>query len=149
MGALLSWMQENGWVVAWIALLLSFMSMGGRAFTWISTWLQQSESRKKAIKANLVSRIEKTAPNLWRLFIENESQNEARDILIMLSGMPITEHPVFPRGQSIGSVLGPHSSAKYLIAPHMGMNPAPPWPIEIRWSDDSGTMGLYRSELTL
>jgi hypothetical protein len=104
------------------------------------------DQRTEAKRAKLTAYLQKTGRSNFHIVIRNDGESLARDVIIMLDGKPLLEHPVIPQGEQEVSKIGPHSEVKYIAAVHFGC--APPFDIAIQWHDEAGEGGKYETTLT-
>lgn len=72
-----------------------------------------------------------------RLAIEDRGSAQAREIQILLDGVPLPEHEAFLfKDDPVHSKLGPHTPYEYRLGTHMGMED--PKRLTIIWEDDAG-----------
>lgn len=95
--------------------------------------------------AELRARIERGGRS-DHLVIFNEGSAEARAIDAKLLGKPLSpDVDVLVADGEVARTLGPGSSARYVIALHMGSPPL--MPVELAWEDDTGEPRTWRSDL--
>jgi hypothetical protein len=143
----------NSAFAAFIISLVSILIAAGAMFTSWRTQKRQVEieeirekDRIKAMrKADLVARL--VDDDRWDLLvIENKGSAEAREIVILINGRPLSEYEGFVDSHSEIRRVGPYSSFHYPMVLTMSMNPS--FELTITWVDDSGETGLYQSTLT-
>jgi hypothetical protein len=141
---------------AFAAFMLSIFSIGVAGVAMYTSWktqkrqveieeIREMDRQKEMRKANLVARlVDDNGRNL--LVVENKGPAEARDIVILPNGKPLSEYEGFVGDQPEIRKVGPYSSFHYLMVLTSGMNPS--FEIAITWIDDSGVAGLYQTTLT-
>ena len=134
-------------VVAMVALVKS-----SRTQKRLLTIEEQRERDRLAEtkKARLTARIteQPSGPGGWNGYLQiiNEGKGEAREIQISLDGVPAMEHRSILKQQSPIRQVGPQSAARYVLDSAIGV--PLPREVEMRWTDDSGEQGRYRTTLT-
>lgn len=103
------------------------------------------ERRERACQADLRPQLRRS-DELWRLYLINRGQAEARNVRVTLDGEPLHEHPVGTMG-GMPTQVGPNSEVSCVLIFGLGI-PGPPFSIEIKWDDDFGTDRTYRGTLT-
>jgi len=106
-------------------------------------------------KANLIAQIKREvlitrhqqSVNQYFLCVDNTGNAEARDIVILLDGKPLLEHPTILDNTKEIRQVGPNSHFQYLLA--LNMQAHSPSDVKITWSDDSEEPGSYQTTLTL
>ena len=97
-------------------------------------------------RAELRAELRKTAKSTDRLYVINDGTAPARNVVVLLDGKPLSDHPVAVKGDELGAVIGPKSETSCIMGMDMGC--APPFEIEISWEDDSNEPQSYKSTLT-
>ena len=90
--------------------------------------------------------LRKTEKGFYRLCLVNSGTAAARNVRVMLGGKPLSEHPAAVPGDDMPTHVGPKSEVSCLLALTSGC--CPPFDIEVRWEDDSGSDRSYRGTLT-
>ena len=111
-----------------------------------------SESRKARLVARIVSDRPRGVPKpltltSYHLYVENLGPAEARDVDVILDGKAYREHPVAVTNHQDIHRLGPKPS-HFRYSMSIASEKAPPFDLELRWTDDSGEPGLSRTTLT-
>lgn len=99
------------------------------------------ESRRAVVRVAL-----RRTGNAFRLCIQNVGQAEARNLKIRLDGIPASEHPVVPGGQTFPTMVGPGAEVGLLMALTWGTDA--PTELTVTWDDDAGTGHSFRTTLT-
>jgi hypothetical protein len=107
--------------------------------------VRERDRQKEMRKADLAARL-KDDDSRDLLVIENKGPAEAREIVILLNGKPLSEYEGFVGDQKEIRKVGPYSSFHYLMVLCCGMELS--FEITITWKDDSGEPGLYQTTLT-
>lgn len=106
---------------------------------------REKERHLAATQAQLIPRLRKTDGGLYRLYLVNSGHAEARNVRVELDGMPLHEHPTAIEGEDLPVLVGPSSEVSCCLAL---WNKKPPFEIEVKWDDDSGTDRVYRGTIT-
>lgn len=81
------------------------------------------------------------------LRIDNTGHAQAHNIKVLLDGKSLLEHPAILKNEKEIRQVGPNSQFQYVLA--TTMQARLPSDLRIKWSDDSGEPGSYRTTLTL
>lgn len=100
-----------------------------------------------ARSATLRAELRVSGRNSYRLCIVNDGSSMARNVRVELGGMPLVDHPVFPRGVEIPKLIGPKSEINCVLA--IPLNCAPSFVLRVLWDDDSGVNRKFETTLTL
>lgn len=129
-----------GWgdIPAWLSLVVSLFVL------WRS---QRTQKQVDVLRSRAEIRPElrhDATHDFWRLYLVNKGRIEANNIQVSLDGKPIGEC----RGAVGGlpSLIGAGGEVSCIMVFHMDF--APPLEIEVRWEDQYGKDGRYRTTLT-
>ncbi len=153
--SLYDWFNNPGnaaFAACFISLISVFVAVAAMYTSWKTQKRQveieeirEKDRQKEMHKADLVALlIDDNGRDL--LVIDNKGPAEAREIVILLNGKPLSEYQGFVRNQPEIRAVGPYSSFHYLMALTMGMDLS--FEITITWVDDSKEVGRYLTTLT-
>lgn len=149
----MNWLKEPGNILSLIAVVVSVVAC-------ITSWRTQKRlvvveesrerdrlkhARKAKLRAELVHELHGRSSG-EKLRIYNDGDSEAREMVLILDGKPIREHPAVVDIESEVNRVSPHSHVQYLVALTRGTYP--PWDLQVAWVDDSGESGTYRTTIT-
>lgn len=151
----IDWLGSPG-NASFAASILSLISIAVASIAIYTSWrtqkqlveieeVRERDRQKEMRKADLVSRL-KDGDGRDLLVIENKGPAEAREIVILLNGKPLSEYEGFVGDQKEIRKIGPYSSFHYRLALCYGMELS--FEITITWIDDSGEPGFYKTTLT-
>jgi hypothetical protein len=154
MSELAAWAGD---VVSILALVVSVMALRKSTQAQREANLAQKriveieEAREKdrlveTKRAEIRAALRKTGSSSYRIYIINDGQAGARNIVAMMDGKPYREHRGAMREFDVPATLGPNSEASLPIGIHSGC--VPPFDLRITWDDDSGTGREYHTTLT-
>jgi len=107
---------------------------------------REKERQVRSLQAQLQPQIRKSSLGSYRLYLLNSGEAEAYNIKVILNGKPLEEHCAAVNGDSIPTHIGANSEVSCLLNITFGC--APPFEIEVKWDDASGTGRIYRGALT-
>ena len=143
------WVSARSLVVAIIALILSTRSHRKSNSTQQQLFeiekQRQNDRQEQKLSAQLFTELLKKG-NSYRLVLINRGYAEARNIRVMMDGMPLAEHKVAVSNDSLPDVVGANSEVSCLLG--ISHENVPPFKIEVKWEDDSGNDKEYRTTLT-
>lgn len=104
------------------------------------------ETKKARLTAQVVKEPSAHSTPDYYLEITNSGVCQARDIEVKLDGKAAMEHPCVRKRAASITQIGPQSAARYELVVKRDIPFAQK--AEIRWTDDSGEPGRYRTTLT-
>lgn len=108
---------------------------------------RESDRQLDSRKARLTAFVARDAiGNRHVLRIENSGSAEARDVKVLLDGVPVFEHPAVLRLGDEKAIVGPNSHVHYGFILTSGT--LPPAEVVLSWTDDSGEEGHYCNSLS-
>ncbi|MCH9034329.1 MAG: hypothetical protein IID42_07475 [Planctomycetes bacterium] len=159
--AVLDWFDDSGnaalaaVVVSTVAVIVSVVALrkSNKTQRRLLEIEEQREQDRISVtrKARVVARIVREEPSSGRkttsfyLEIENLGQSPAHDIDVSLDDGPVLKHPTMLQKTEEVRQVGPHSSFRYMLAPHSSARL--PQSIKIAWEDDSGEPSHYETTL--
>lgn len=133
-------------VAVWVAWRANRKALGIQARILEIEEQRERDKRLSASRASLRPELRKTASGSHRLYLVNSGMAAARNVRVMLDGQPLSEHPAAVQGNEMPTRVEPNSEVSCLLAFTFACSP--PFDIEVRWEDDSGTDRLYTGTLT-
>jgi hypothetical protein len=130
---------DTGDIIAAVALLVA----GWAAWKTIKIEQKRDVDRIADTKKAIVTVNRQNG----QIVIQNAGPAHARDVRLMLDGRSIADHPaVFDRWSPI-EVIGPGASYSYTVAVDQVISPVSGVRVEVRWTDDSDTEGVFATIL--
>ena len=140
-------------VAAWLGLKNHALAEKNKDLQMRLLELEEVRERdrvRESSKAELVADIIPGGKG-HRLEVWNRGRADARNITVLLDGIPILQHPGLAAATKHElnkdlTNLPAGTRFRYVLSPHLQARP--PWELEITWTDDSCNPGLYRTTLT-
>lgn len=144
-------------VMSFVTFLVALSAAGASAWAAYTAWrfgkdmsaMEQSRERDRreaAQSAGLVTTLEHLRqPGCYALHVENNGASEARNIEITLNGRPLSKFPKIYPDPEANYTIGPGSTLDFRWKTSAELSP--PFAAKIKWSDDSGKPGLYKTTL--
>jgi hypothetical protein len=107
---------------------------------------QREQERQLSIRqASLRPELREVSNNSYRLYLINEGSAVANNVRVLLDGNPINEHAARSYEEP-PNLVGPNSEVSVLLS--ISFDCVPPFGIEVRWDDASGSDRSYIGTLT-
>lgn len=106
---------------------------------------REKDRQTQKNSAQLCAELRKMEKN-YRLVLINQGNAEARNVRVMMDGIPLMKHKATFSNKRLPDMVGAKSEVSCILA--ISMESAPPFKIEVKWEDDSGNDREYRTTLT-
>ncbi len=107
---------------------------------------REKERHTRSLQAQLQPRLRKSSTGSCRLYLSNSGKAEACNVEVILDDKALDEHCASVKGDSIPTRIEANSEVSCLL--NITFKCAPPFGIEVKWDDASGTGRIYRGILT-
>jgi len=107
---------------------------------------REKERHTRSLQAQLQPQLRKSSTSSYRLYLSNSGKAEACNVEVILDSKSLNEHCAAVKGDSIPTRIGANSEVSCLL--NITFECAPPFEIEVKWNDASGTGRIYRGILT-
>ncbi len=106
---------------------------------------REAEALQRTQTASLRPALRKVSNTTYRLYLRNVGVSEARNVKVLINGIPLDNHPAAVSGDQLASLIGPNTEVSCLFNV---LHCQPPFGIEIAWEDNSGQLGLFRGTIS-